>query len=78
MTFRCYHKRKRGYIWMSIIKDKQQRQYVQHNLRTHLTVIKGNAEMLDKYYFDNGSKEKQILSKILEHAKELEDFLDEL
>lgn len=41
-------------------------------------VIKGNAEMFDKYYFDNGSKEKQILSKILEHAKELEDFLDEL
>ena len=34
--------------------------------------------MLDKYYFDNGSKEKQMLSKILEHAKELEDFLDEL
>lgn len=30
---------------MSIIKDKQQRQYVQHNLRTHLTVIKGNAEV---------------------------------
>jgi len=48
---------------MSIIKDKQKRQYVQHHLRTHLTIIKGNAEMLDLYYSDNDVKEKQMLAQ---------------
>ena len=63
---------------MSIIKDKQQRQYVHHHLRTHLTVIKGNAEMLDRYYCDNRIKEKQMLSQILKHIKDMEKFLEEL
>ena len=63
---------------MSIIKDKQQRQYVHHHLRTHLTVIKGNEEMLDRYYCDNRIKEKQMLSQILKHIKDMENFLEEL
>lgn len=63
---------------MSIIKDKQQRQYVHHHLRTHLIVIKGNTEMLDRYYCDNRTKEKQMLSQILKHIKDMENFLEEL
>lgn len=34
---------------MGIIQEEKQRAYVQHNLRTPLTVIKGSVDMLEQY-----------------------------
>lgn len=34
--------------------------------------------MLDRYYCDNRIKEKQMLSQILKHIKDMENFLEEL
>ncbi len=34
--------------------------------------------MLDRYYCDNRTKEKQMLSQILKHIKDMEKFLEEL
>ena len=63
---------------MNIIEDKQLRQYVHHELRTHLTVIKGNVELLNMYYCSGNYREKQILTRILEHVKDIEIFLERL
>ena len=66
---------------MNIIQDKEQRAYVQHNLRTPLAVIKGNIEMLEKYSDTNiisTEKEKEILQRITKQVDRLEQFLSEL
>ncbi|WP_270601718.1 histidine kinase dimerization/phospho-acceptor domain-containing protein [Anaerostipes hominis (ex Lee et al. 2021)] len=66
---------------MGIIQDEKQRAYVQHNLRTPLTVIKGSVDMLEQYSGTNVislEKEKQILMRIQEQISRMEQFLLEL
>jgi K+-sensing histidine kinase KdpD len=64
-----------------VIKDKEMRASVHHNLRNPLTIIKGNIELLMIYRKKEdllSSKEEEIFQIILEQIKRLEENINKL
>lgn len=70
-----------GYGVMKIIENKKLSAYVHHNIRTPLTIIKGNVDMLKIYTQAGQLTEEKLLETIdviKSNIERLERFLKEL
>lgn len=66
---------------MKIIEDKKLSAYVHHNIRTPLTIIKGNIDMLEMHTQVGQLTEEKLLETIeviKSNVERLENLLKEL